>query len=917
MVKKLTLTLAALLALVTSASADWSLADHLRQVLVYPPAERVRLKWDGTRYRFGGYLLMRCTWMAKGKLAEYKEGMRVGGKSKVGQVLLSGSQHSPIMAEFRVRGGSHIDFDYGMADLAFKRKAPPAKITVTIEADGKTTEKTFRIAKNTWRSLRVSFPSATDARVLLKSERMGLGGYHWAMMVVRGDGTIAPLADTEAKSPVLAGLSSVAKPMSESALPKLRPSPWRVTRRPDADILFYKGTPFLSFACKGNRSGYQHLEIACGFNTCYQEGRAFGPHWPKGAPTPVFTAKDTIYRDLAACQKFGIPFKSAMSLAHCTPFMPPWLVKKEDLGYVGHKMRHGGPTHASIFRAKTLEYYLKGLEGWVKPMKDQPVIYVFSQEDVPSHLDDQSAEAKALWRAWLRKRFKADFAAFSKYVGGVRGVTSFDAAPYPKRYDPPRVVGYGRRLSWLKLVWVVETFGDFLEKVFARARELSPGTPLTQRYVYSPWGVYLSRRVKSDYNYTFGHLTTEALPNNNGVGRKAWTAAYAHVGVLPLPRGGSIGKCWDRVIRRGDCTEAELRTNIYTLLANGASGFEYQPFFTVWGKKWRSAGLYRIDGKPTKLGVIAAKVIKRAHVLSRNMVHYEALPDVAVFHDAAACSGPFSGGWNQSKAGVYTLTRECGYHPDPLTLWDMTDRGLRGKKALVLAGTTSMAPEIIGAVRRYVRGGGTLVAFHDAQGGGFPGCNSYDYSCPVREGPRSVCFKRGGEHLGDVLGVLAAGKAGTARSVRVGTGDVDLAPVNKLIAEKKWMKSPVCLKGTRLARDAKVFQTFGDGSPAAWRRAVGKGQVVVFAYDLPCIANNLTVPRLYKPWDAMMKRLGCRKALDTGDYYVEAGVWRDDAGKRTVFLINHDAEKPRAARLPDGSVVRLAAGESTSRILGR
>ena len=915
--KKIALTFAALFALVASATAEWSLSDHLRQVLVYQPTERVRLKWEGTRYRFGGYLLMRCTWMAKGKFVEYKEGMRVGRKSKVGQVLLTGRRDMPLVAEFRVRGGSHINFDYGMADLAFRRKAPPAKITVVIEADGRTTEKTFRIAKNAWRSLRVTYPRAADARVLLKSERMGLGGYHWAMMVVRGDGAIAPLADTEAKSPVLAGLASVAKPMSESALPKLKPSPWRVTRRPGADILFYKNKPFLSFACKGNRTGYQHLEIASGFNTCYHEGRSFAVHWPKGAPTPVFTPKDAIYRNLAACQKFGVPYKSAMSLAHCTPFMPPWLVKQADLGYVGHKMRHGGPTHASIFKAKTLEYYLKGVEGWIKPMKDQPVIYVFSQEDAPSHLDDQCAEARALWRAWLRKRFNGDYGAFAKYVGGTRGVTSFDAAPYPKRYNPPKTVGHGRRLSWLKLVWVVETYGDFLEKVFARTRELSPGTPLTQRYVYSPWGAYLSRRVKSDYNYTFGHLTAEALPNNNGIGRKGWTASYAHVGVLPTPRGGSIGKCWDRVVRRGLCTEAELRTNIYTLLANGASGFEYQPFFTVWGKSWRSAGLYRIDGKPTELGHIAAKVIKRAHVLSRNMVHYETYPDVAVFHDAAACSGPFSGGWNQSKAGVYTLTRECGYHPDPLTLWDMTDAGLRGKKALVLAGTTSMAPEIIAAVRRYVRDGGTLVAFYDARGAGFPGCNSYDYSCPVRDSAARASFKPGAEHLGDVLGLLKAGRPGTARAIRMETGVVSLAPVNRLIAAKKWMKFPVCAKGTRIARDAETLQTFADGSPAVWRRACGKGRVVVFAYDLPCIANNLTVPALYKPWDALMASVGCRKVLDTGDYSVEAGVWRDDAGKRTVFLINHDAKKPRTGRLPDGSVVELAAGEATSRILGR
>ena len=911
------LTSIALFAWVAPALADWSIADHLQEAMVYQPNDQIRLKWDGSRYRLDRFLFMRCAWMENGKLVEYHRGMRVAGSCKVDQVLLSGDNGTPLVAEFRVRGGSYITIDYGMADHAVEIKAPGAGVKVTIDVGGKTSGKEFRITQNEWRAIRIPYPARGDARVCLSSSRLSMGGYHWPMMVVRGDGEIAPLAETVAKSPVAAPFVEAAKPISDASLEELKPSPWRVTRKPGADILFYRGRPFLSFACKGNRRGFQHMEIECGFNTCYQEGRSFSRHWPEDAPAPVFRETDAIYRDLAACQKFGIPFKTAMSLAHCTPFLPPWLVKEEDLGYVDHQMRRGGPTHASIFKAKTLEYYLKGLEGWINPLRDQPVIFVFSQEDVPSYLDDQSDEAKGRFRGWLRQRFNNDFEAFSRYVGGARGFTSFGDAPYPEMYDPPESVGYGRRVSWLKIVWVVETYGDFLEKVFSRMRELSPGTPLTQRYVYSPWGAYLSRRVQADYSYTFGHLTAEARAASNGVSRKMWSASYSHVGVLPLPRGGSIGKCWDATIRRGECTEAELRTNIYTLLANGASGFEYQPFFTVWGERWRSAGLYRITGEPTPLGRIAAKVITRAHDLSEGMVHYDAYPDVAVFHDAAASSRPFSSVWNQSKGGVYTLIRECGYHPEALTLWDMTDARLRGKRVLNLAGTTSMAPEIIAAVRGYVRDGGTLVAFYNAIGAGFPGCNSYDYSCPVLDSAREVSFRAGTENLADVLGIIDPGKPGKAQRIRVRDGEIDLAAVNDLIDGKKWMEAPVCATGMQVARDTEILATFEDGSPAAYRRACGKGRVYVFAYDLPCIANNLTIPALYRPWDGLMKSLGCRKALDTGDYFVEAGVWRDDAGKRTAFLINHDTENPHTIRLPNGSTVELAAGEPTSRVLQR
>ena len=131
------------------------------------------------------------------------------------------------------------------------------------------------------------------------------------------------------------------------------------------------------------------------------------------------------------------------------------------------------------------------------------------------------------------------------------------------------------------------------------------------------------------------------------------------------------------------------------------------------------------------------------------------------------------------------------------------------------------------------------------------------------------------------------------------------------------MQAPVCATGMKVARNAQVLATFEDGSPAAYHRACGKGRVYVFAYDLPCIANNLTLGALYKPWDDLMKGLGCRKALDTGDYFVEAGVWRDDAGRRTAFLINHDAGNAHTIRLPDGSTVELAAGEPTSRVIER
>lgn len=510
------------------------------------------------------------------------------------------------------------------------------------------------------------------------------------------------------RSPEAYGFVTPAQPLQAEEIPALSPSPDRVTLPEGSDILFYRGKPFLSFASKGNRSGFQHLEVESGFNTFYQEGRTFHESWPEGKPRPRFEEGARIFRDLAIARKFGVPFKTSMSLAHSTPFLPAWLVERENLGFEGHRMRRGSPTHASIFKPKTLDYYKQGLEGFIQPHLDQPTIFVFSQEDVPSALDDRSSEAQARWRDWLRRRFDEDFSAFSDYVGGVEGFEEFDAVPYPRRYEPHESVGHGNRLSWLKLVWVNETYGDFLESAFDHVRGLAPGIPLTQRYVYSPWGIYLGRRLDADYNYTFGHLTVEARAHVTGVGRKAWSAAHSHVGVLPLPRGGSIGKCWDETIRRGSITEDELRRNIFALLANGASGFEYSPFFPVWGERWQSAALYDIAGQPTPIGEIAADVFKEVLALSERLFQYETYPDAAVFHDAAANSRPFTGtGVDQSKYGLYTLIRETGYHSEPLTLWEMTEEALGRHRVVILAGTTAMAPEIQDSVRNYVAEGGS------------------------------------------------------------------------------------------------------------------------------------------------------------------------------------------------------------------
>ncbi|MBN2451666.1 MAG: hypothetical protein JXR77_14855 [Lentisphaeria bacterium] len=891
----------------TAAGADWVLAESLDRALVY--TERtLELFAEGPGRQVGsrgGVLLRAVSRAPDGSLRPFAPGMAVGGEPRDGQILLSGSQAVlGSCLEFTVFGGSRIAVDYGLCDGAVAAGNPGSLLVLELEGEGAPLRETLRMDQNTWNQKVLPLPGGNGVLVRLTSRRFNSAGTNWTGLVVTGDGRIGTREETLARSPNGKRLTH--------AVTELPPSPHRVTARDGYDILFYKGTPFLSVAGKGHAPGTHAEQAAVGINTFYVEGATFARCWPEGAEELDPAQRTPTLIDLVLCQRHDMVYKTSMSLAHCTPFLPPWLVAKENLGFEDHQMRRGGPHHASVFRQKTLRFYKQGLQDWVTRMLDQPVVFVFSQEDIPEDLDDGSAEAMANWRQWLGRRFGGDVAAFSRYVGGLGEGTGFDAAPYPRRDDPQCAVGYPMRLAYLKLIWVQETYGEFLADVFAFMRARAPGVPLTQRYTNSAFGVFLSRRVQSDYNYTFGHLTVEGWPNAYAIGRKPWTGIYAHAGTLPLPRGGSIGKTCSRDIRRGPITEKEFRANAYTALANGLCGFEYSTVFPSWGTAWESSSLYSSEGRLTPSGEAARKVLGEIMPLAGILMHYEQFPDVAVFHDAPFNSRAFSGPWSQSKAGIYTLIRETGLHADPLTCWEMTPESLCGRKVLVLAGSLSIAPDIQEAIRTYVREGGTLVTVFCADVAGFPGCNGYEYAVPPRESAAVCSFEDppAQAHLGDVLGLRSAGGLAARTGMRMGTGrSVSLDAFNALVEEGHWVDRFPCCARLVPAAGAAVTAAFEDGSPAVIENAFGQGRAITFACDLGLVANNLTVDPLCELWSDLLLSLGCRKAADTGNWRVEGGAWHDDAGRRVLFLVNHDPEEPQHALLPTGGTLRLAPGE--------
>jgi len=226
---------------------------------------------------------------------------------------------------------------------------------------------------------------------------------------------------------------------------------------------------------------------------------------------------------------------------------------------------------------------------------------------------------------------------------------------------------------------------------------------------------------------------------------------------------------------------------------------------------------------------------------------------------------------------------------------------------LVLAGSVPIAPEIQEVIREYVRGGGTLLAVYSAQGQGFPGCNSYEFQGPVEECAAECSFENppAQAHLGDVLGIVEGG--GSARHLRVDwpVSVLELEGFNALADEGRWVNQEACCSLLVAADGARVIATFDDGTTAAVFNEYEAGEAITVGVDCGLIANNLTDHALYQGVDELLKGFDCRKAYDTGDYQVEAGMWHNDAGQRLLILVNRDAEKAHTVKLPDGNEVTI------------
>lgn len=896
----------AAVALTTVAfAAEWSLATKADAVLMYDDETLNEYPRQGNVIKgTGSARFLPTATMQDGQLVPYAEGMQIGGELREGQLLLAPDGIAGAWVEFVLNGATRLNFAYGQCDIAPSKNAGGMALDFDIIKGGQSiARKLLKLNELKWQTDTLDLPGG-EVLVRIHIRALKPTSWNWTGLVLTGDGEFGTRERALALSPMRDQLN-------KSDL-TLKPTDKRVVAKPGYDTLFYDGKPFPNYAAKGHRPGTHRLQQEAGLNLFYNEGSTFSSLWNEAdeAAGVVVPTRDRIFTDLAQNQRVDFAYKTAMSLAHCTPFLPPWLVTKYNLQMEDHQIRSGGATHSSFIKDKTAELYKRGLEGWVKPFIGQPSIFVFGQEDEIALWDDQGAEAQGKWRQWLQKRFQGNFKAFSDYVGGIKGAQSFDQAPYPKHFTDHEAVGYPKLLSYLKLMWATEAYAAFLRDVCDHVAKVAPGIPLTQRYVADPAGRAISKLCGFDYNYCYGHLSSEGVQGGYGSGKKIWTGIYGHFGVLPFPRGGSVGMTVDLKVRRGQMDEKLWALNAYTLLANGACGFEVQPLLGTWGPAWEGGSLYDSDLKPTPNGLASQKVMKAALALGPYMEHYDRYEDVAIFHDEPYQSRNFGNRLSQSKVGAYTLIRELGYNPDPLTAWDMTADNLKTKKVLVLAGSVPLAPEVQEAIRQYVRDGGLLISFYSAHGAGFPGCNGWEFSGDIADCATKASFSNPAAkfHLGDVMGISAGGGSATREAISAGGKRVSLGAFNELLAEGRYVEEQPCAASLQPLPQAQVTATFDDGSPAIISHPYGKGRAITYAFDLGLIANNVTMPELYQPVDRLLAERGCRKIYDTGSYFVESGMWHNDAGQKLLILINHDEQSAHEVVLPDKTKVKIEPG---------
>lgn len=341
------------------APADWTLADNIDGVLMYDALTLAEFTYSpdkikGTR----AYLMPTAFAQQDGTLTPYADGMEVAGELRAGQVLLTpDTSVNGTWAEFVVHGGTRLDLQYGLCDKFLAGGGEGTKLYLMVTREDETIAETrVGLTEVAWSEETLAYADdPTDVLIRILVEFVGHRGSNWSALVLEGDGEFGTREEARALSPNSDEIGTLDMHAG--------PAPKRVTARDGYDVLFYGDEPFVNMAGKGHGTGSQPLQAKAGCNLFYVEGATFTNLWSEEAEDEGVVVPDTaaVWRDLWLCQQYDMPYKTACSMAHCVPFLPPWLVTKYDLDMQDHTIRTHKNYFTSFIKPMTLELHKRGL----------------------------------------------------------------------------------------------------------------------------------------------------------------------------------------------------------------------------------------------------------------------------------------------------------------------------------------------------------------------------------------------------------------------------------------------------------------------------------------------------------------------------------------------------------------------------
>jgi len=884
----------------------WSLADNLDKVIAYSQKGEEEYSLRGNRLSSESYsgLVM----PVRGSESDKKRGWTVNGEFMEGQFLFIPNTILEASAiEFAVQKASVINIFYGKCDFAVETGGAIG-FKIEIVSDGaKRTLMEADVTESEWKKEAVEISPYAEATVKLTADCAE--GYlrdsrrvPWFCVSVTGDGHLEPREVALARSTVRDRL----KPPFDH---RLLPSRNKISTEKGYDILFLNGKPAYIFETNGTGTGAHELLESVGGNVYYIEGNNVRPFWVDEGEFDESMLERTD-SEIRRCDQFGMPYKTTSSMAHGLIDLPDWVLEKYDLYQElyenGKNVRPkrarptGGQTYSCFVKPLTLEKHLEGWKFFVERYKAQPMIYAISAEPSLSQWICECEHCVKSWREWLSKRFRGDLTAFREYVGGV-DADSFHALPYLHGNDPGDEFGYPMRALYLKTLFGVEKYCEYVDKVGRAIKEWDPDALVTQRYTSWSQKMAIAKLAFSEWHYAYGNLAYN-IPTRYGVGSKPWYGIYYHFGALLTPKGNSLGKMLTPTIRNSEMTTREWKMIAFTNIANGSCGVKYSTLVDVW-PTWQAEGasLYSSDYELTPNGEKCAAVMIECQALSSYLLHYKKSADIAIFYNGVYNDGSIGNRISESKAGAFGLVRELGYHSDALIWKDIESGKLKDYKALMLVGDLSLSPDIQAGIRKFVSEGGLLIAGYDHVGKSFPGCNSYDYDVKESESAQKACFSspESADHLGDVLGIFAGSGAGNYEKLKfesdfysfAADGELSLGNLNSRLMERKEPPDFTTQKLVPLDSAETIARFPGGesgGDAAIIVNRYGKGKAITFGVDLGLVASNTYNEGVFGLLEKILDKAGCKKDILTGNWRVETGVWEDDNGRKTIILVNHD-----------------------------